>query len=77
MKIWMVVISFFLGALSVFLFRPISPVHANITNPLHVHVFEVQKGGDLLMLPSQGSQIVGFSCTEAPGQPRCFVATLE
>lgn len=76
MKIWTaVLIGFFLGMLSMTLFHPIPRVHAN--GLLHLHVYEVPKGGDLLPGMTQGSQVVGFSCISAPGQSRCFVATEE
>jgi hypothetical protein len=67
-------LGFLLGALT---YRLIPSAHASNPTTLHLHTFEVPKGGDLMLLPLQGSQVVGFSCIEAPGQSRCFVETME
>ena len=65
---------FLLGAIT---YRPIQPAHASNPTLLHLHTLEIPKGGDLMLLPMQGSQVVGFSCIQAPGQSRCFVETME
>jgi len=73
MKIWTaVLIGFLLGALSITLFHPPTKAHANGT--LRLHVMEVPKGNSFEAL---GSQVVGFSCIDSPGQSRCFVASSD
>jgi len=77
MKVWIaVVIGFVLGALTVFAFRPARLVRTDL-GVRHIHVVELNKGGDLFLMPSQGSQVVGFSCVGASEQEHCFIATAE
>jgi hypothetical protein len=71
-----VLVGFVLGALSVFAFRPTRLVRSDI-GVRHIHVVELNKGGDLFLMPSQGSQVVGFSCTGTPEQEHCLIATAE
>ncbi|HVR21817.1 MAG TPA: hypothetical protein VMU26_00695 [Candidatus Polarisedimenticolia bacterium] len=76
MKIWIAaLIGFFLGVLVAITVHPVSQVHAN--TPLHLHLYEVPKGGDMTPGMLQGSQVVGLSCIAIPNQARCFVATTE
>jgi hypothetical protein len=67
-------LGFLLGVLT---HRPIPSAHASNPTMLHLHTLEIPKGGDLLVMPGQGSQVVGFSCISIPGQSRCFVETME
>jgi hypothetical protein len=56
MKIWSVaLIGFLFGVLSAVSVHPTIAAHA-ATN-LHVHVFEVSKGGDVELTPAQGTQL--------------------
>ena len=68
MKVWIAVIAgFVLGTLSMFVFRPARLVRTDI-GVRHIHVVELNKGADLFLMPSQGSQVVGFSCVGTPEQ---------
>ena len=80
MKIWSaVLIGFVLGITMMFLSRPVMRVRAS--GLMHLHVYEVPKGGDMIPGTIQGTQVVGFSCVPTdvhdPYKFHCFVAVAE